>query len=637
MSSVKISQLDPSSNVNANPSQSLFITTDLDTNQTTSLSARALGDSLYSNNALVVGSGGVLLPNVVAQYTGIGGSYVQVSAQNLNSNGSVDYVLTADVGTDTSSFLDLGLNNSTFDVPEFNSMKALDGYLFVQGPTPTSTQGNLVIGTSSTGANIVFAVGGTTATNIVGRITTEGQEIYRGLKVGGNIRIAAEGNLIFSDGTTMTTAGASNAYSVAAFDKANTVNTYAYAANTWLQTFAKDYTDSANLFLRNADVDILNAAEDYTDVANTYLQGHFLANTTGTFDGDLNVTGSIKVGEGTIEYLESASPATFLVSSNNSLTLGANGKFISVDTDGSVIFPSNVTINGNSQVESINTANLSVVGTANVSGTLNVVGAVSMNATLVLANSNFTATESAVTISASPTVATPAADGYMIHISGKDGVPSKIVSDSYGANSYSVFASRTARGNVAYPSAVQTGDIIGRFSGGGFGTTKFQTLGTSRIDFVASENYTDANTGSQIKFWNCPIGSNTLTNILTLNGQSAVFAGTVVPEKGFVYTPRLPVGNQTTLTLDYSSDAIVKANCAGNITISHTNFMYGKVVEVWLTNSSGSQHVVTHGCSAINSTTNSTTFNIPATSSAYMKFFSIDGDLANTFVTVTHA
>ena len=637
MSSVKISQLDPSANINANPSQSLFITTDLDTNQTTSLSARALGDSLYSNNSLVVGSGGVVLPNVVAQYTGIGGSYVQISAQNLNSNGSVDYVLTADTGTDTSSFLDLGLNNSTFDVLEFGSMKALDGYLFVQGPTPTSTQGNLVIGTASSGANIVFAVGGTTATNIVGRITTGGQEIYRGLKVEGNIRIAAEGNLIFSDGTTMSTAGASNAYSVAAFNAANSVNTYAHSTNTWLQSFATNYTDSANLFLRNADVDVLNAAEAYTDAANTYIKGHFLANTTGTFAGDLSVTGAIKVGAGTIDYLESASPATFLVSSNNSLTLGANGNFVSIETDGSVLFPSNVTISGNSQVESINTANLSVVGTANVSGTLNVVGVVSMNAQLVMSNVKYSNTESALTISASPTIATPAADGYMIHISGKNGVPSKIVTDSYGTGSYSVYASRTARGTVDAPSAVQAGDIIGRFSGGGYGTTKFQTLGTGRIDFVAAENFTDSNTGSQITFWNCPIGSNTLTNIATFNGSSAVFSGVVNPQKGFIYTPRLPAGAQTAITIDYSTDSMVKANCAADITFSHTNFMSGKVVEVWLTNTSGTNRTVTHGCSAINSTTNSTTFTIPSTSSAYMKFFSIDGDLANTFVTVNHA
>jgi hypothetical protein len=571
MSSVKISQLDPSSNINANPSQSLFITTDLDTNQTTSLSARALGDSLFANNKLTVGSGGVVLPNTVAQFTGIAGSYVQVSAQNLNANGSVDYVLTADIGTDSNTYLDMGINNSTFSDPSYGAMKPLDGYLYVQGPSAGSAQGNLVIGTASANANVVFTVGGTTATNIVGRITTAGHEFYRGIKVQGNVAITSGGTLKFSDGTTMTTAGASNAYSVAAFNAANNANSYAYAANTFLQSYA-----SAN------DAVTLSAAESYTDTANSYIRSHYLANSTGTFAGDLTVT-------------------------------------------------------GNTQVAALNTANFSVQGTANVSGTLNVVGVVSMNAQLVMSNVNYSNTQSALTISASPTIATPANDGYMIHISGKNGVPSRIVSDSYGTGAYSVYASRTARGTVDSPSAVQSGDIIGRFSAGGYGTTKFQPFGTGRIDFIAAENYTDANTGSQIIFWNCPTGSNTLTNILTLNGTSAVFTGVVNPQKGFIYNTRLPVGNQTAITIDYTTDSMIKANLVADLTFSHTNFTAGKAVEVWLVNAGGTNRTVTHGVSALNSTTNSTTFTLPSTSSAYIKFFSIDGDLANTFVTVTHA
>jgi hypothetical protein len=63
----------------------------------------------------------------------------------------------------------------------------------------------------------------------------------------------------------------------------------------------------------------------------------------------------------------------------------------------------------------------------------------------------------------------------------------------------------------------------------------------------------------------------------------------------------------------------------------------GKVVEMWLTNTGGLGRTVTHGISATNSTTNSTTFTIAGTSSAHLKFFSIDGDLANTFVSVVYS
>jgi hypothetical protein len=225
----------------------------------------------------------------------------------------------------------------------------------------------------------------------------------------------------------------------------------------------------------------------------------------------------------------------------------------------------------------------------------------------------------------------------MIHISGKNGVPSRIVSDAYGTGAYSVYASRSARGTIGSPSAVQAGDIMGRFSANGYGTTKWQQFGTGRIDFVATENFTDANTGSQIQFWNCPVGSNTLTNILSLNGDEAIFTGVVNPQKGFVYNPRVPAGNQTAITINYATDSMVKANLVADLTISHSNFLAGKVVEVWLVNTGGTSRTVTHGLTALNSTTNSTTFTIPSTSSAYLRFFSIDGDLANTFVTVSHA
>jgi hypothetical protein len=154
---------------------------------------------------------------------------------------------------------------------------------------------------------------------------------------------------------------------------------------------------------------------------------------------------------------------------------------------------------------------------------------------------------------------------------------------------------------------------------------------------VAAQNFTDANTGSQIQFWNCPVGSNTLTNIATFNGDSAQFTGTLIPTKGFVYIPRILSGAQTAITINFSNDSIIKASLTADLTVSLSNYVAGKVIEVWLTNTGGTARTVTHGCSATNSSENSTTFNIPATSSAYIRYFSIGSDLANTFVTSIHA
>jgi hypothetical protein len=328
----------------------------------------------------------------------------------------------------------------------------------------------------------------------------------------------------------------------------------------------------------------------------------------------------------------------------NSAALYANGAFVQANAaftkannalaNATGTFAGDLTITGNTFAQAMNTTNLQVVGTANVSGTLSVLGDVTMNARVFISNAISTSTQAAVTISATSNTSLPSNDGYMLHISGKPDVPTRIITDAYGTGAYTLIAGRTARGNVDYPSAIQSGDILARWSGNGYGTTKYQTLGVSRIDLVGAENFTDANTGSQIKFWNCAVGSNTLVNILTLNGDSADFSGVVRPEKGFIYTPRLPAGNQTAITVNYITDSMIKATLAADLTVSHSNFVTGKVVEMWLVNTGGISRTITHGLTATNSTLNSTTFTIAGTSSAYLKFFSIDGDLANTFVSV---
>jgi hypothetical protein len=158
-----------------------------------------------------------------------------------------------------------------------------------------------------------------------------------------------------------------------------------------------------------------------------------------------------------------------------------------------------------------------------------------------------------------------------------------------------------------------------------------------RIDFVATENHTDTARGSRIRFWNTPTGSNVVNEIASFNADSVYFTGTVAPEKGFIYSPTILVGNQTAFTIDFSTTSLIKATLAADCTISLSNYVIGKVVEVWLTNTGGLTRTITHGCTATNSSENATTFTMPGTSSAYLRYFSIDGDNANTFVAIQHA
>ena len=136
-------------------------------------------------------------------------------------------------------------------------------------------------------------------------------------------------------------------------------------------------------------------------------------------------------------------------------------------------------------------------------------------------------------------------------------------------------------------------------------------------------------------------GSLNVTSFLSatgnVSGNCFISSGTVAPGKGFIYTPTILVGAQTAFTIDFSTTSLIKATLTADCTISLSNYVIGKVVEVWLTNTGGTTRTITHGCTATNSSENATTFTMPGTSSAYLRYFSIDGDNANTFVAVQHA
>lgn len=613
MSSVKISQLNLITQLNANTSNTLFVAVDIQSGVTGKFTGHTLAQGLYSNEVLNVGTNPVIYPGVVAQFSGNSNAaitYTQVNFQNFTANGSTDYVASTSDSNNSNSFIDMGISGKDYSDPVYYSaFKAYDGYLYVAGPTTTSYSGNLILGTASSNASIVFIAGGAMANNVVAKMTANG------------LSLNTQSYITYADSSIQSTAAAPYAYSNVIFAQSNasflrTNTVFAQSNASFIQSNTV-FTQS-NASFAQANAGFLQANTGFTQANAGFLQ----ANTANTLANNAYTQANDAFLQANTGFTQAN--AAFL-KANNALA----------NTTGT--FAGDLTITGSTFAQAVNTGNLQVVGTTNLTGTMNVSGAVSMNARVLLSNIAFPSTTAALTITGTANVATPANDGYMIQVSGKDGVPSRIVNDSYGTGAYALFAGRSARGTVTSPTALQANDVISRVSSNGYGTTKYQTLGTGRIDFIAAENYTDANTGSKIEFWNCPIGSNTLTNIATFNGDSATFTGYIEPQRGFVYTTRVPAGNQTTIAINYATDSMIKANLVADLTVTHSNFLSGKVVELWLVNSGGTNRTVTHGITALNSTTNSTTFTIPGTSCVHLKFFNTNGDLANTFVSVIHA
>lgn len=125
------------------------------------------------------------LPNLIAQFTGNSTTYVQVNAQNINEFGSADYVVTADVGSDTTFFIDMGMQGSQL---EQGTLKPLDGYLIVQGNTG-QIGGNLIIGTASgtPGQQLRFVSGGYEEDNVYAIFETTQSHFLNNVIVDGTI------------------------------------------------------------------------------------------------------------------------------------------------------------------------------------------------------------------------------------------------------------------------------------------------------------------------------------------------------------------------------------------------------------------------------------------------------------------
>ena len=106
-------------------------------------------------NFLNVGVGSLIggATNPLIAAAGSSSSYVQVYVHNDNSGASAssDLVAYPDNGTDASGYIDMGITSSTYSDATFPIYGANEGYIIMSAPSGSSTTGNLVYATDSTG------------------------------------------------------------------------------------------------------------------------------------------------------------------------------------------------------------------------------------------------------------------------------------------------------------------------------------------------------------------------------------------------------------------------------------------------------------------------------------------------------
>jgi ABC-type molybdate transport system substrate-binding protein len=261
-----------------------------------------------------------LLPNVIAQFTSDSESYTQVNQQNINANGSADFVATADVGDDEIFYVDLGINNSQFNDPENTVYYPLDGYLITKGSDVGQEGGNLVIGTvtSSYNGKIKFVVGGANLENIVATIDNSGLYVDGQFTSQTTNTIGSYANSAFATSNLASQQSIiSGVYANAAFEQANTATSNAsiadqravtsgvYANAAFEQANTSDQKAVSAGVYANASFDVANTANQIAVSAGVYANAAFdVANTKfnssgGTIEGDVNVTGNLLISGNT--------------------------------------------------------------------------------------------------------------------------------------------------------------------------------------------------------------------------------------------------------------------------------------------------------------------------------------------------
>ena len=462
MATVKISELPEIYHLSTNTEATLVVGVNLDTGTTGKINVATLGEGLYAYQPLKVGENQVLFANTIGQFSGNSNTFLQINNQNFNSNGSSDYAAHASDSDNSNKYIDMGINGSTFNDPTYTSMRPYDGYLYTYGPSALSASGNLVIGTASSFANIVYIVGGTVTNNIVARMTKT------------DLQLSANYNIKFGDGSIQSVAASPVNYSQAAFTLANNTSVLSQAA------FNVANTSSANTFITQG-VDLSqNVRIDYSNTALTITQG---------VDNSQNVR---------------------LDFSNTRITIndGVN------DTQNSRI----------GVVESIN---------------------FSQNARMTIIEGTDVTQNTAI-----------------------------LATDSKMQSAYS----------------------------------------------TANNAFSKAN--------------NALANTSGIFAGDLTVTGNVNPQKGFIFNSLQYNSPETAITIDFANNSLVQCNTSTGLVVSLTNHIPGKVVDLWVTNISGTGRTFTHGCNAQKSTVGSTTYTISSGHSILAKYYSFDNSISNTFVAI---
>lgn len=191
-----------------------FLTNNTEKMRLSAAGSLGIGSTVFdalNPEKLLVDAGTATSFNVISG-KGTINSYLQLNIQNRSdgTSASSDLVASANNGSETANFIDIGINSSTFSNPAYAVLDGINNaYLYAAG-------NDLIAGNGTAGKNLLFFNGGTAAANEIIRVTGAGltgignTTPTEKLQVEGNLRLSGLNRAIFFDASVDPYSGIKN-------------------------------------------------------------------------------------------------------------------------------------------------------------------------------------------------------------------------------------------------------------------------------------------------------------------------------------------------------------------------------------------------------------------------------------------
>ena len=143
--------------------------------------------------------------NPALALTGSANNYIQAYLFNATSgaNASADITVYPNNGLDSSGWMDMGITSQTYSQAVYSVTGANEGYLFMSAPAGSSTSGNMVLATDSTGTtnSIQFYTNGFNQAKTEASLTIDKNDLLIGYK---NSAVPTEHYVTLTTSNTLT-------------------------------------------------------------------------------------------------------------------------------------------------------------------------------------------------------------------------------------------------------------------------------------------------------------------------------------------------------------------------------------------------------------------------------------------------